>query len=72
MATIKELKNYIGCYVPSKDIEGRIIAIIDRNVEDYLFFLILLDNGEFWELPQTEVRGTYNITAGRLKPLPNG
>lgn len=71
MAAITEPNNYIGCYIPTRNDEGRIIAIVDRGIEDYLFFLVITDSGEFWELPQTEVRATFNITAGRPNRLVN-
>lgn len=72
MATITELNNPIGCYIPHMQAEGRILCIIERGIEDYLFFLVLTDAGEFWELDQTKVRGTYNQTSNRLNPDKHG
>lgn len=62
---ITQLHTPIGCYIPSQDCEGYIHFIRDGGLEDFFYFIILTDKGEWRELNNREVRGCFNITAGR-------
>mgnify|MGYP003622160205 CR=1 FL=1 len=62
---ITQLHTPIGCYIPSLETEGYTHFIRDAGLEDYFYFIILTDKGEWWELKNQDVRGTFNITAGR-------
>lgn len=64
---ITELNNSIGVFVPKMEAEGYLIAFQDRGLEDYLYGIIIMDNGEFWVLPQTDFRATVNYSASRNK-----
>lgn len=69
---ITQLHTPIGCYIPEKNMEGYIHFIKDNGMEDYFYFIVLLDNNEWWELDNRKVRGTFNQTSNRLNPTQNG
>jgi hypothetical protein len=44
------------------------MALIDYSQEhDTLFKVCITETGEFWDLPQSQVRGVQNISMGRMK-----
>jgi hypothetical protein len=43
---------------------------LDYGIDDDLYFVCLLDNGEWWILSNKHVRGRANITIGRRVTLP--
>ncbi len=47
---------------------GFAMALIDYSQEhDTLFKVCITETGEFWDLPQSQVRGVQNISMGRMK-----
>lgn len=43
---------------------------MDYGIDDDLYWVCLLDNGEWWILANKQVRGQTNITIGRRVTLP--
>lgn len=62
---ILQLNPTIGCYIPRLSTEGYIHFLVDRGNEDFFFFLVLTDKGEWWVLNNREVRGIKNSSLGR-------
>lgn len=60
-----QLHTPIGCYIPRLDREGYIHFFIDRGNEDYIYFVVMTDDGEWWTLSNREIRGTVNYTNDR-------
>lgn len=61
-----QLEPMLPVYVPKFQMEGYAFLATRHSQEHYIIFTIALDNGEIWELPNTEVRFCKNITMQRL------
>ena len=64
---ITQLNPPIPFYVPSMDLEGWAFLVNDYGPESYIYFTILMDNGEIWTFDNTKVRGCVNKTLGRYE-----
>jgi len=64
---ITQLNPPIPFYVPEFDMEGWAFLVTDYGPESYLYFTILMDNGEIWTFDNTKVRGCINKTLGRYE-----
>lgn len=65
MSYLTQLNPSIPMYIPEKNSKGQALAVIDYGIEHDLYWVIALDNGEIWTLPNPRVRAQYNTTLGR-------
>lgn len=66
-----QLNPPIPFYVPEMDMEGWAFLVSDYGPESYIYFTLLMDNGEVWTFPNTRIRGCFNPSLGRFKPKQN-
>jgi hypothetical protein len=64
-AMLIQLSPPIPVYVPEFDMEGYAFLVRDDGIEHYLFFTIMMDNGEIWTLDNRRIRACVNHTASR-------
>lgn len=66
-----QLDPMIPVYSVDHDVEGYAFAIIDYSQEHHLLFVVGLDNGEIWTIPNSRVRMAWNPSLDRkAKPDP--
>lgn len=61
-----QLNPPIPFYVPEMNMEGWAFLVNDLGPESYIYFTLLMDNGEVWTFPNTRIKGCYNISMGRF------
>lgn len=54
-------------YVPELNMEGWAFLVNDLSTESYIYFTLIMDNGEIWTFPNHRVRGCFNKTLNRNK-----
>lgn len=60
-----QLKPPIPVWVPARRQAGFAMLVTDYSQEHDRIWTVLLMNGEFWDLPQSQIRGQENVTLGR-------
>jgi hypothetical protein len=66
MSTIKQLNPTL--YVETPMGAGIAHLVIDYGIEHSLKWLVILEDGRFFEVPNEELRGCTNYTMGRKNP----
>lgn len=66
LSTIKQLDPTL--YVETPKGSGIAHLVIDYGIEHSLKWLVILENGQFWEFPNEDIRGCKNYTMGRPDP----
>ena len=61
-----QLNPHIPFYVPELDMEGWAFLVNDLGAESYIYFTLIMDNGEVWTFPNTRIRGCYNRSLDRF------
>lgn len=64
--SLTELRCPLECVVTSKEgVKGHAHSVIDYGPEAHLIWVVIIENGECWSVPNPEIRFASNWTLGR-------